>query len=87
MKRRWVAAGDVDDCFDSIEHSRLEAILTRRVDDPRVVRLIMLWCAMGAVGRAGSWRDAVTGVHQGNVLAPLLANLFLHELDEVLTKN
>ncbi len=86
MKRRRVATGDVDDCFDSIDPVRLEVTLTRRIEDSRVVRLMMLWCAMGAVSKSGRWRDAVAGVHQGNVLAPLLANLYLHAFDEAMTK-
>lgn len=84
-KCAWAAAGDVDECFPSIPHDRLESALHAAIPDARVVRLLMLWCLTGTVTRDGAWQDAADGVQQGNVVGPLLANLFLHGFDAAIT--
>ena len=49
--------------------------------DQRLIELVQLWLKMGIVRRDGTWKDVMGGVRQGQVLAPLLANLYLHDLD------
>ncbi len=85
-KRRWVATADIDDFFASLDQRQLIAQVERELGDPAIVRLVDLWCRMGAIRADGEWRDATAGVHQGNVLSPLLANLYLHPFDEEMTR-
>ena len=54
-------------------------------DEAPLLRLVSLWLRMGAVDRRGRWHDVVTGVNQGGVVSPLLANSYLHPLDQFLT--
>ena len=78
---------DVDDYFDNIDHSILQKRVEAVVNDPEIVRLIMLCTKMGVVTKHNSWSEITKGVPQGAVLSPLLANLYLSSFDQsVLSK-
>ncbi len=81
-KRTWVVSHDIDNFFDSLDHQRLLSLWEKLVDgDQRLVELAELWCCMGIVQQDGCWRNVQTGIRQGQVLAPLFANLYLHDFD------
>jgi group II intron reverse transcriptase/maturase len=73
---------DVDICayFDSIPHARLMKLVARRVVDRRVLGLIKSWLEC-AVEEEGCRWTLSRGTPQGGVISPLLANIYLHELD------
>lgn len=76
----WIIEGDIKSCFDEIDHHVLISLLRKRISDERFIGLI--WKAL----RAGYlWRkerrDSVVGTPQGSVCSPILANVYLHELD------
>ena len=78
----WVIDADIENYFGSIDHSRLREILSKRVRDGVLVRLIGKWLNAGVM-ESGQIRRPGTGTPQGGVISPLLANVFLHEvLDE-----
>lgn len=80
----WVANRDIDNFFDSLNHDRLVKKVSDLVNqDERFMRLVALWVRMGIVDRKGRWRNVEAGVRQGQILSPLLANLYLHDLDEL----
>jgi RNA-directed DNA polymerase len=58
--------------FDTVRHDRLLAKVARRIQDPAILRLVKL------IVKASGPR----GVPQGGVISPLLANLYLTEVDE-----
>ena len=65
--------------FDNSDRTRLREVLRQRVNDGRIMRLIGKWL------RAGVMEDGVllhpkTGVVQGGVISPVLANSFLHHV-------
>ncbi|MBI4474642.1 MAG: RNA-directed DNA polymerase (Reverse transcriptase) [Acidobacteria bacterium] len=66
--------------FDTIPHGRLLQKLRRRVRDPRVLELVRLWLKTGVL-ESGAVSYPEAGTPQGGVLSPLLANLYLHEVD------
>jgi CRISPR-associated protein Cas1 len=82
LKRRWVATADIDDFFDSLDHRLLLDRLSAVVRDDAFVRLVELWLRMGTVDAHGRWHDVESGVAQGSVISPLLANFYLHPFDE-----
>ena len=77
-KVRWVLDADIEACFDRIEHSKLLAVLGRRITDRRVLRLIEQTLKAGVMD-GGKWQANTEGVPQGAVISPLLANIFLHD--------
>jgi group II intron reverse transcriptase/maturase len=73
---------DVRKYFDSIDHAKLRELLSRRVTDGVVRRLIDKWLKAGVMER-GQLSFPGTGTPQGGVISPLLSNVFLHYvLDE-----
>lgn len=67
---------DLKAYFDTVSHSILLRKIVRRVDDKEVLRLLKLILKAG--GRQG--------VPQGGVISPLLANVYLNEVDKMLEK-
>lgn len=82
---RWVVDADIKDCFDSIPTPRLMGLVKQRVKDRLVLRYVGGWLNAHLLNSAdGVPRKA--GASQGNVLSPLLANIYLHEVDRVITR-
>lgn len=79
--RRWIVAGDIENCFDSIPYDNVVAILHEKLNDPLLVDLIKGWLEMGRVTSKFRWDDSFTGLPQGGILSPLLTNLYLHSFD------
>jgi group II intron reverse transcriptase/maturase len=80
---RWLVDADVDDCFGSIPHDRLLDRLARLPLDPYVLELFERWIRAEVYDGRRLFL-AARGIPQGSVVSPLLANLFLDELDESL---
>lgn len=76
---RWVVDGDIQDCFDSIPTERLMGLVARRVEDPVLQHYVSGWLEAQILN--GVDGPAKAGASQGNVLSPLLANVYLHEVD------
>jgi RNA-directed DNA polymerase len=78
----WVLEGDIEACFDMIDHTALMARVRRRVGDKRVLGLVKAFLRSGILGEDGQLRNTATGTPQGGILSPLLANVALSALDE-----
>jgi len=76
----WFIEGDIQGCFDNISHETLLTILRRDLHDGRLEKLIQ---DLLAAGYLEDWRyhDTLSGTPQGGILSPLLANIYLNELD------
>lgn len=73
---------DVRKYFDSIDHAKLRELLSRRVTDGVVRRMIDKWLKAGVLEQ-GQLSYPGTGTPQGGVVSPMLSNVFLHyALDE-----
>ncbi len=75
----WIVDADVSGYFDSIDRTRLREVLRQRVNDGRILRLIGKWLRAGVM-EDGALAHPETGVVQGGVIAPVLANVFLHHV-------
>lgn len=82
LKRQWVVIADIDDFFGTINHDKLTERLRPVLQDEEILRIMLLWLKMGAVDRAGRWRDIYSGVRQGNIISPMLANFYLTPFDQ-----
>jgi group II intron reverse transcriptase/maturase len=76
----WFIEGDISACFDSFNHEVLIAILRRSIADERFIRLIANMLEVGYV-EDWKWHETLSGTPQGGVISPLLANIYLNELD------
>lgn len=74
---------DLEQFFDTVNHSKLIEILSRKIRDGRVVSLIHKYLQAGAVVNHG-YSSSTRGVPQGGPLSPLLSNIMLNELDNEL---
>ena len=78
----WVLEADIEGFFDSVDHARLREVLSQRVSDGALTRLIGKWLKAGVM-EDGVVRHLGTGTPQGGVISPLLANVYLHEVLDV----
>jgi len=78
---KWVCELDIKGYFDSIDHEVLLKVLEKRIDDRAFLDLIRLFLRAGYLE---DWKYHATysGTPQGGVVSPVLANIYLHELDE-----
>jgi group II intron reverse transcriptase/maturase len=75
----WVLEADIRKFFDTIDHAHLRDMLTRRVRDGVILRLIGKWLNAGVL-TDGQLHRPEAGSPQGGVISPLLANIYLHEV-------
>jgi len=78
---KWMVDVDVRGFFDNIDHQLLVALLEKKIADKRFNNLIK---GMLAAGYVEDWQfhRTFSGTPQGGVISPVLANVYLHELDE-----
>ena len=77
----FVVDADIESYFDSIPHGRLMERVEERISDGRVLGLIRGWLDQDIVSGMERWTPT-GGTPQGAVISPLLANIYLHPLDE-----
>jgi group II intron reverse transcriptase/maturase len=77
----WVVEGDIKGCFDNICHQKLLMLLQKRIKDDRLLKLIAKFLNAGYFERE-RWNPTKAGTPQGGIISPLLANIYLHELDK-----
>lgn len=76
---RWIIDADIKSCFDSFDHRFILEILKKRVNDGSVIKLIGQWMKAGVIDGKQLFKPE-SGVPQGNIISPLLSNVYLHEV-------
>ena len=81
----WFVEGDIKGCFDNINHNVLVNIIGRKIKDQRLIQLV--WKFLRA-GYMENWKYHTTysGCPQGGIISPILANIYLNELDKFAEK-
>ena len=83
----YVLEIDLENYFDTINHDRLMSELYKTVKDRQLLRLIRLYLRSDIIYHGkGVPRDYNRGIIQGGSLSPLLANIYLHQLDIELSR-
>lgn len=77
----WFIEGDIKGCFDNINHNKLIEILGRKIKDSKFLNIIRQFLKAGYIE---NWQYNATysGAPQGSICAPILANIYLNELDK-----
>lgn len=76
-----VVDADLESCFDSIPHEPLMKRVEAHVSDGRILDLLSGWLGQEVLREVERWTPE-QGTPQGAVISPLLANIYLHPLDE-----
>ena len=78
---RWFIEGDIQGFFDNIDHQVLIRIMEKRIHDDRFLRLIRKFLNAGYM-EARQLHATYSGTAQGGIISPILANIYLNELDK-----
>jgi RNA-directed DNA polymerase len=76
----WVVDADLQSYFDTIPHTALLAKVGKRIADGQVLELVQRFLKQDIMEDLKRWTP-LSGSPQGAVISPLLANIYLHELD------
>ena len=81
--RQEVYDADLSGYFDSIPHDQLMQTVEKRIADRSVLKLIRMWLRAPVVEdrNKGGGKKSSKGTPQGGVISPLLANIYLHQMD------
>ena len=81
----WFIEGDIKGCFDNIDHNVLVNIIGSKIKDARLCQLIWKFLRAGYMEN-WNYNPTYSGCPQGGIVSPLLANIYLHELDKFAEK-
>src|SRR3972149_4685737 len=80
-----VIDADISKYFDTIPHDKLLKLVTKRIVDKHMLKLIKMWLNAPVVEERADgkkeYRGNDKGTPQGGVISPLLANIYLNVLD------
>ena len=82
---RWFVEGDIKGCFDTIDHAALVGFVNNKIKDARIIKLIYKFLKAGYL-EDWQYHKTYSGTPQGGIISPLLANIYLHELDKYVMK-
>ena len=73
----WFIEGDIQGCFDNINHEKLIEILSRKIKDSRFLNIIRQFLKAGYIE---NWKYNATysGSPQGGICSPILANIYMY---------
>ncbi|MCH5585048.1 group II intron reverse transcriptase/maturase [Shimazuella sp. AN120528] len=77
----WVIEGDIKSFFDNIDHEVLLCLLSKKIDDGRMIELIRRFLRAGYL-EFKQKHPTFSGTPQGGIISPILSNVYLHELDQ-----
>ena len=83
--RRWVVDVDLEKFFDRVNHDVLMGKLHNRIGDRRMLAIIRRYLSAGMMAD-GVVIERQEGTPQGGPLSPLLANVLLDDVDQVLER-
>jgi group II intron reverse transcriptase/maturase len=77
----WFVEGDITACFDSFDHHILMNLLRKRIKDESFIALMWKFLKAGYVEQ-WQYHKTYSGTPQGSGISPILANVYLNELDK-----
>ena len=76
----WFIEGDISQCFDKLDHELILNTISEKVHDGRMLRLLRELLNAGYM-EDWTYNNTSSGVPQGGIISPLLANILLDKLD------
>lgn len=70
---------DIEKCFNSIPHQEMMKVIGKKISDKKFKRLIAR-ILKSPTSENGKVKMTEIGCPQGNILSPMLANIYLHEV-------
>jgi RNA-directed DNA polymerase len=80
----WVVDADLQAYFDSIPHDKLMMEIKQHISDGGINKLLEMWLKQEIMEECNNWVPS-QGTPQGGVISPLISNIYLHDLDVVIT--
>ena len=81
----WFIEGDISDCSGSLDHEKMIEILAEKIQDNRFLRLVRNMLKAGYL-EDWEWKATLSGVPQGGVISPILSNIYLDRLDDLVER-
>ena len=85
QKNLIVVKSDIENFFETIDHDILLSLLNKEIKDKKLIRLISLFIQIGGF-KEQDYDEHLSGVYQGDILSPLLSNIYLDVMDKYLEK-
>ena len=82
----WVVDADLKGYFDTIPQGPLMALVEEKISDSRLLELMWKMLKQGVMETAKGWTPTEQGTPQGAVISPLLANIYLNPLDQMMAR-
>lgn len=82
---KWIIEGDIKACFDSFDHHVTIELLRKRIKDEAFISLMWKFLRAGYMEQ-WEYHKTYSGSPQGSGMSPILANIYLHELDAFVEK-
>jgi RNA-directed DNA polymerase len=79
----YIVDADLKSYFDTIPHDRLLAQVGLKVSDGKILALIKAFLKQGVLDGLQEWTPEM-GSPQGAVISPLLSNIYLNPLDQMM---
>jgi RNA-directed DNA polymerase len=76
----WVIEGDIKGAFDNIHQGKLLSCLAKRIAEGHILNLIERILKVGVMENQ-LFKRTDLGRQQGGIISPLLANIYLHQMD------
>ena len=77
----WIIEGDISDCFGSLPHEQILALLRANIHDGRFLHLVKKLLDAGYL-EEWKYHQTLSGVPQGALVSPILSNILLDHLDK-----
>jgi RNA-directed DNA polymerase len=81
-----VVDADLKGYFDTIPQGPLMALVEEKISDSRLLELMWKMLKQGVMETAKGWTPTEQGTPQGAVISPLLANIYLNPLDQMMAR-